>query len=103
MTYFIGRICAESLTFLLSFFVTIALLYLFFKFRKMLLVNPNTGQAIVTVIGDAGPAEWTGKHLGGSPEVMYHLGLGSGSRKGGVLYFFIDDANDTIPLGPVTL
>ncbi|MBI4037980.1 hypothetical protein HY382_02975 [Candidatus Curtissbacteria bacterium] len=75
----------------------------FFKFRKMLLVNPKAGQAIVTVIGDAGPAEWTGKHLGGSPEVMYHLGLGSGSRKGGVLYFFIDDPSDTIPLGPVKL
>lgn len=75
----------------------------FFKFRKMLLVNPNTGQAIVTVIGDAGPAEWTGKHLGGSPEVMYNLGFGYGSRKGPVLYFFIDDPNDTIALGPVNL
>lgn len=75
----------------------------FFKFRKMLVVNPATGQTVVTVIGDAGPAQWTGKHLGGSPEVMYNLGLGSGSRKGGVLYFFIDDPGDTIPLGPVKL
>ena len=75
----------------------------FFKFRKMLLVNPQTGEAIVTIIGDAGPAEWTGKHLGGSPEVMYNIGLGSGSRKGGVLYFFIDDPGDTIPLGPLSL
>ena len=32
----------------------------FFKFRKMLIVNPKTGQAVVTVIGDAGPADWTG-------------------------------------------
>lgn len=75
----------------------------FFKFRKMLVVNPTTGQAIVTVIGDAGPAEWTGKHLGGSPEVMYFLGLGEGSRKGPVLYFFIDDVNGTVPLGPIKL
>src|SRR3989344_3765620 len=37
----------------------------FFKFRKMLVVNPKTGQAVVAVIGDAGPAEFTGKHLGG--------------------------------------
>lgn len=73
----------------------------FFKFRKMLVVNPKTGQSVVTVIGDAGPAEWTGKHLGGSPEVMHYLGLAQGSRKGAVLYFFIDDPEDQIPLGPI--
>ncbi len=75
----------------------------FFKFRKMLLVNPQNGQAVVAVIGDAGPAEWTGKHLGGSPEVMRHLERVDGSMKGPVLYFFMDDPNDTIPLGPVVL
>lgn len=73
----------------------------FFKFRKMLVVNPQTGQAVVAVVGDAGPADWTGKHLGGSPEVMDILGLGEGSRKGPVLYFFIDDPEEKIPLGPV--
>src|SRR4030042_50464 len=45
----------------------------FFKYRKMLVVNPNNGKAIVAVIGDAGPAKWTGKSLGGSPEVMQYL------------------------------
>src|SRR3989344_892226 len=73
----------------------------FFKFRKMLVVNPKTGQAVVAVIGDAGPGEFTGKHLGGSPEVMDMLGLADGPRKGPVLYFFIDDPSDEIPLGPV--
>ncbi|MDO8577135.1 MAG: hypothetical protein Q7R82_02210 [Candidatus Daviesbacteria bacterium] len=73
----------------------------FFKLRKMLVVNPKTGQAVVAVVGDAGPADWTGKHLGGSPEVMDILGLGGGSRKGPVLYFFIDDPEDKIPLGPI--
>lgn len=75
----------------------------FFKFRKMLVVNPKTGQAVVAVIGDAGPAEFTGKHLGGSPEVMDELGLATGPRKGAVLYFFIDDPKDQIPLGPVKI
>lgn len=75
----------------------------FYKFRKMLLVNPKTGQAVVTVIGDAGPAEWTGKHLGGSPEVMHELGLASGPRKGPVLYYFIEDPEDKLALGPVKL
>lgn len=73
----------------------------FFKYRKMLVVNPKTGQSVVTVIGDAGPSDWTGKHLGGSPEVMHYLGLATGSRKGAVLFFFIDDPEDKIPLGPV--
>jgi len=73
----------------------------FFKYRKMLVVNPKTGQAVVTDIADAGPSEWTGKHLGGSPEVMFNLGLAEGPRKGAVLYFFIDDPQNAIPLGPV--
>lgn len=75
----------------------------FFKFRKMLVVNPKTGQAVVAVIGDAGPSEWTGKHLGGSPEVMDTLGLAHGPRKGTVLYFFIEDPENKIPLGPIRI
>ncbi|MFH1832598.1 MAG: hypothetical protein ABH816_00325 [Candidatus Levyibacteriota bacterium] len=73
----------------------------FFKFRKMLIVNPNNGKAVVAVIGDAGPAEWTGKHLGGSPEVMSYLEREDGVKRGPVLYFFIDDPKDEVPLGPI--
>ena len=75
----------------------------FFKYRKMLVVNPNNGRAMVVVIGDAGPAVWTKKHLGGSPEVMKYLQRVDGSQKGGVLYFFIDDPEDKIPLGFLVL
>jgi hypothetical protein len=55
----------------------------------------------VTDIADAGPGQSTGKHLGGSPEVMHHLDFGKGPRKGAVLYFFIEDPDDKIPLGPI--
>jgi hypothetical protein len=75
----------------------------FYKYRKMLVVNPNNGKAIVTDIADAGPAEWTEKHLGGSPEVMHFLERFDGNQKGAVLYFFVDDPDDKIKLGPVTL
>jgi hypothetical protein len=68
----------------------------------MLVVNPRTGQAVVVVIGDAGPGVSTKKHLGGSPEVMHFTGLAKGPRKGAVLYYFIDDPENKIPLGPVT-
>ena len=75
----------------------------FFKYRKMLVVNPQNGKAMVVVIGDAGPAQWTGKSLGGSPEVMTYLERYDGSQRGPVLYFFIDDPSDKIPLGPISL
>ena len=75
----------------------------FFRFRKMLVVNPQNGKAIVADIGDSGPAEWTGKHLGGSPEVMSYLEREDGAARGPVLYFFINDPNNKIPLGPVAV
>jgi hypothetical protein len=73
----------------------------FFKYRKMLVVNPQNGRAVVAIIGDAGPAVWTKKHLGGSPEVMKYLQRVDGKAKGAVLYFFIEDPEDKIPLGPI--
>lgn len=73
----------------------------FFKYRKMIVINPKTGQAVVGDIADAGPGQSTGKHFGGSPEVMHELGLASGPRKGAVLFFFIDDPNNQVPLGPI--
>ncbi len=75
----------------------------FFKYRKMLVVNPQNGKAMVVVVGDAGPAKWTGKSLGGSPEVMTYLERYDGSQRGPVLYFFIDDIDDKIPLGPISI
>ena len=75
----------------------------FFKYRKMLVVNPQNGKAVVAVIADSGPAVWTGKQLGGSPEVMKYLQRYDGKQIGPVLYFFIEDPDNKIPLGPVSL
>ena len=72
-----------------------------YKYRKILVVNPVNGTAVVTVLGDAGPAHWTGKQFGGSPEVMKALNLHLGPRKGLVLFLFLDDPDNQIPLGPV--
>lgn len=73
----------------------------FYKFRKMLVVNPTNGNAVVCVIGDAGPAEWTGKQFGASPETMQALDLNKGPRKGLIVMLFIEDPENKIPLGPV--
>lgn len=70
-----------------------------FKYRKVLVVNPKDGSAVVAVIGDAGPASWTGKQYGGSPEVIHALNLPA--KRGEVLLFLIDDSENKIPLGPV--
>jgi len=71
-----------------------------YKYRKVLIVNRNNGKAVVASIADAGPAAWTGKHYGGSPEVMDYLG-GERYKKGPVVVMFVDDPDNTVPLGPV--
>lgn len=71
-----------------------------YKWRKVVVVNAENGNAVVAVVGDAGPAAWTGKHFGGSPEVMHELG-GPRYKKGRVILMFVDDPNNEIPLGPV--
>lgn len=72
-----------------------------YKYRKVLVVNPANGKTVVADVADAGPADWTGKHYGGSPEIMAYLGINVGKQKGAVILFFVDDPNGEIPLGPV--
>lgn len=71
-----------------------------YKYRKVLIVNTENAKSVVAAIADSGPAAWTGKHFGGSPEVMNYLG-GPKYKKGAVLVFFVDDAQNKIPLGPI--
>jgi hypothetical protein len=70
-----------------------------YKYRKVLIVNTDNGNAVVASIADSGPAAWTGKHFGGSPEVMDYLG-GQSYKKGPVILFFVDDPENKVPLGP---
>lgn len=72
-----------------------------YKHRKVLIVNPDNGRAIVGDIADSGPAKFTGKSFGGSPELMDHLGMYRASRKTPVLMFFVDDSSGNVKLGPI--
>lgn len=74
-----------------------------YKFRKFLVINLENGQAVVGCLGDAGPAAWTGKDFGGSPEVMAELGFLPRATKGNVLFLYVDDPENNIRLGPVQL
>lgn len=87
-------------------------LYEWFKYRKILLVNPRNTAAVVAVIADSGPATWTGKNFGGSPEVMLALDAvdghgikdimaGQGGAKDQVFVYFVNDPENKVPLGPV--
>lgn len=74
-----------------------------YKFRKFLVINTQTGKAVVACLGDSGPATWTGKEFGGSPEVMAALGYYPKASRGDMFIVFLDDPGDTFPLGPVSL
>lgn len=71
-----------------------------YKYRKVMVVNTDNGKAVVAAIADSGPAAFTGKQFGGSPEVMEYLG-GVRYKKGPVVVFFVDDPDNKVPLGPV--
>ena len=72
-----------------------------YKFRHVVVVNPENGKAVVAAVADAGPSVWTGKHFGGSPEVMHYLGIDVGMQNSPVVLFFLDDPKHEIPLGPL--
>ncbi len=72
-----------------------------YKYRKVVVINPENGKTIIADIADAGPAWWTGKHFGGSPEVMAYLELNVGKQKGPVVLYFVDDPENSVPLGPL--
>lgn len=72
-----------------------------FKYRRVLVINPANGKAVVAAVADAGPSWWTGKHFGGSPEIMGYLGINYGMQNHPVVLFFLDDPQKEIPLGPL--
>lgn len=74
-----------------------------YKFRKMIVINPAEAIAVVGVVGDAGPAQWVQKQFGGSPEVIREGKIWSPKTDGKVILWFVDDPENKIPLGPINL
>ncbi|MFZ5376137.1 MAG: hypothetical protein ACOZAN_00510 [Patescibacteria group bacterium] len=74
-----------------------------YKYRKMVVINPAEEVAVVGVVADAGPAMWVKKQSGGSPEVIREGKIWSPKTKGKVMLLFVDDPEDKIPLGPISL
>lgn len=107
-----GKLSAQEIE-MEKYYVAVQTLYLpdwqtrlsylrdWYKFRKVLVVNPQNGRSIVAIIGDSGPGASTGKQFGGSPEVMNYLRSKDGRQKGPVVLFFVDDPDNRVPLGPL--
>lgn len=74
-----------------------------YKFRKMIAINPAEEMAVVGVVGDAGPAAWVKKQFGGSPEIIREGKIWSQNSRGRVILLFVDDEADAVPLGPINL
>lgn len=72
-----------------------------YKYRRVVVVNPENGKAVVAAVADAGPAAFTGKHFGGSPELMKYLHINHGMQNHPVILFFLDDPQKEVPLGPL--
>lgn len=72
-----------------------------YKYRRVVVVNPANGKTIVCSIADSGPSDFTGKQFGGSPEVMDYLGINYGMQDHPVVLMFLDDPEKKVPLGPL--
>ncbi len=74
-----------------------------YKYRKMIAINPAEGLAVVGVVGDAGPAMWVKKQFGGSPEIIREAKVWSPKSRGRVILLFVNDPDDNVPLGVIDL
>jgi hypothetical protein len=64
--------------------------------RKVLVTNPATGKSVVTAIMESGPAIWTNRVSGLSPEAMHAIGADVNTH---LEYGFLVEQN--VPLGPI--
>ncbi|MBP7843041.1 hypothetical protein KA017_03485 [Candidatus Woesebacteria bacterium] len=72
-----------------------------YKFKKIVVINPAEKIAVVGVIGDIGPTTYTRRQFAGSPELIHAGKIWSPQTCGRVLVLFVDDPENKVALGPV--
>ena len=72
-----------------------------YRFRKVIVINPNNRIAVVASIGNIGPNTHTRRQFGGSPELIRAGKIWSSAGMGRVLIMFVDDPNNEVSLGPI--
>ncbi len=70
-----------------------------YKFKKIVVVNPAEQIAVVGVIGNIGPNILGRKQFGGSPELIREGKIWSPRSAGRVLVMFVDDPENAVSLG----
>ncbi len=74
-----------------------------YKYRKVMVINPVHELAIVGAVGDFGPGNWLQHQFGGSPELVSHLKVWDLESQGKVIVYFINDPENAVPLGPIEM
>lgn len=72
-----------------------------YRLRKIVVINPSEQIAVVGVVGNIGPNIVGRKQFGGSPELIQAGKIWSPHSAGKVLILFVDDPQNTVPLGPI--
>ncbi|NCS86944.1 MAG: hypothetical protein GW773_03800 [Candidatus Pacebacteria bacterium] len=72
-----------------------------YKFRKMVVINPAEKIAIVGVVGNIDHKNQFQHQFGASPEVIIKGRIWSPKSQGKVLIMFVDDPKNEVPLGPI--
>jgi hypothetical protein len=72
-----------------------------YKFRKMVVINPSERVAVVGIVGNIDHQNQLKKQFGASPEVIREGKIWSPKSQGKVLIMFVDDPENKISLGPI--
>jgi len=76
---------------------------LWFKKRKVVIINPSRGKAAVGVFTQLGPAYVQRFQIGLSPELIRETEAWHPDSRGKVIVFLLDEEGAQIKLGPVQL
>jgi len=74
-----------------------------YKYRKVVVINPVHELAVVACVGDFGPGNWIQHQFGASPEIVRHLGAWDLESQGKMFVFLVNDPTNKIALGPVKM
>ncbi|MCB9812888.1 MAG: hypothetical protein H6772_00635 [Pseudomonadales bacterium] len=72
-----------------------------YKFRKMIAINPMEKIAVVGVVGNIDHESQLKKQFGASPEIIREGMIWSPKSRGKILLMFVDDPENKVPLGPI--
>ncbi len=74
-----------------------------YKYRKVVVINPVVQKAAVACVGDFGPGNWIQHQFGGSPEIIRQLSVWDLASQGKVFVFMVNDPENKLPYGVIDM